>query len=220
MRQVERKAKPILFTGPNVVKIMRGLKTQTRRIMNNPEYYGCPTGDCPHQNAKECYAAMNWAGVLVDAPFKVGDFLWVRETWWEIPEPSEKQLRDGADTWPKVAYNADESEISREQNREMGWKLRPSIFMPRWASRVTLEVTQVRAERVGDISEEDAQAEGVEEADCEFCADLQGAAGKRCNCGEGYWENFKILWDSINKKPSCRFADNPYVWAYTFRRIQ
>lgn len=104
----------------------------------------------------------------------VGDRLWVRETW----QGNQGDIRYGADGDSLHGYN--------------GW--RPSIFMPRWASRITLEVTGVRVERVQEISEEDAQAEGV---------------AHRCD--------YKVVWDAINGK-KYPWSSNPWVWVIEFKR--
>jgi hypothetical protein len=114
-----------------------------------------------------------------------------------------------------VAYNADESEISQEQNRAMGWKLKPSIFMPRWASRITLEITQVRVQRLQEISEADAVTEGI----------YRNQAGR--GGGWRYAEEeptysfaasaYRDLWISLNGINS--WVDNPWVWALTFKRV-
>lgn len=217
---MERKAKPILFSGAMVRALLEGRKSQTRRTMKpqidrrwNIDKHDDALRVC--KNEHEPSQVCDW--VIIKPAFEVGDLLWVRETWWEIPEPSRKQLFDGADTWPKVAYNADESEISREQNREMGWKLRPSIFMPRWASRITLEVTGVKAERLQDISEEDAKAEG--------CSPWPHDPNQPMTSGElgslfPYRGGYACLWDDINDKAGARWFDNPWVWAYECRQVR
>lgn len=184
------KERPTLFSGPMVRAILDGRKTQTRRVIK-PQPDGC-----------ELDRSKFYLG-----PYGVpGDRLWVRETWWQIPEPSLRQLRDGADTWPKeVAYAADEDDPGTV--REWGWKLRPSIFLPRKFSRITLEITDVRVQRLNEISGSDVLSEGIPE---------QGG-----NSSDGEYRlqmAFKDLWDSINgKKHPC--ASNPWVWAITFKRI-
>ena len=102
----------------------------------------------------------------------------------------------------------------------LGWHWRPGMFMPRRFSRITLEITDVRVERLQDISEGDALAEGT--------ADLPNPCGyadtDHFACCAKYphsnRERFAALWDSINgKRPGCSWADNPWVWAISFRRI-
>lgn len=193
------KERPILFSGAMVRAILEGRKTQTRRVIPN-DWWRCLDPDDEDDRA----------AAIPQCPYGVpGDRLWVRETWWQIPEPTARQLRDGADTWPKVAYAADESDVEREENREFGWKLRPSIFMPRQFSRLTLEITSVRVERVQDISEGDASAEGV----------YVGAEEPRATSGYyGPRNAYKHLWDSINAKRGHSWESNPWVWVLEFRR--
>lgn len=149
--------RPILFSAPMIGALLSGAKSQTRRLLANPEYYGCPTGDCPHDRQEECNRAMN-ESTADDLRFRVGDRLWCKETWrslqkWDGIKPS--LLMDDPD---KIDYAAD----GFPRNRLWAWgKTRVSIFMPRWASRLTLVVTDVRVERLNDCSEADALAEGV-----------------------------------------------------------
>jgi hypothetical protein len=126
-----------------------------------------------------------------------GERLWVRETWCcYTPE-----LRN-----PK--YRAD-------RHNDSGWTWRPSIHMPRWASRLTLEVTAVRVERLKEISEEDARAEGVEQCEGGYidamCGPSQGMEAKQA---------FDSLWDSINAARGFGWSVNPWVWVVSFRRVE
>lgn len=214
------KERPISFTGEMVRQILAGNKSVTRRVckLGHPApddtawgifpasesgwvaWFGRPARDGA-EFTKKAYRQ----GKL--CPYgKAGDLLWVRERWWKVPEPSLRQLRDGADTWPKsrIVYDADESDIGREQNREMGWKPRPSIFLPRSASRITLRIVDVRVERVQDISEGDAIAEG--------CPPV----GYRPGNGSPFWW-FRDLWDSINGKKHP-WSSNPWVYVISFVR--
>ena len=129
--------------------------------------------------------------------YEVGDRLWVRETWgvtygWDNEKPSEIDPRE------TIYYKAGGSSGNIGTHLEEVKKWRPSIHMPRWASRITLEVTEVRVERLQEISEEGAIAEGAE---------LGSARG-----------HFSILWDSINAKRG-NWEVNPWVWVVGFRRV-
>lgn len=132
--------RPILFTPDNVRKILDGGKTQTRRVIKPQPV---PYDECGHP-----FAGFPWmpvGGVHQDrwpCPFgQVGDHLWVRETWQHNP-------------FGGIVYKAGSGIVNCDGR---GWK--PSIHMPRWASRLTLEITAVKIEQVQDISEDDAMAE-------------------------------------------------------------
>lgn len=134
-----------------------------------------------------------------------GDHLWVRETFFHQDDFHGKDV-----TW----YRADNDTFPGM------WK--PSIFMPKKLSRITLEITGVRVERVRDISEEDAKAEGIRayqsivDGRCLFtCRENDTRPGKE-SAGESYRE----LWDSINaKRTGCAWKDNPWVWCLSFRMV-
>jgi hypothetical protein len=101
----------------------------------------------------------------------------------------------------------------------LNWEWKPSIHMPRWASRLTLEITEVRVERLQDITEEDATAEGVEPG-CLTCGENCVNSGGCGCCQPAYRESFINLWQQINgKRPGCSWSDNPWVWAISFRRV-
>ena len=137
------KERPILCSAPDVMAILDGRKTQTRRIMKPQPNRTWPDEVTPHWSVGG-NRTLPGASNPLRCPYGVpGDRLWVREAW---------RLPDGA---PKgwVDYRADDTRD--------GFKWKPSIHMPRWASRITLEVTDVRVERLQDISEADAMAEGV-----------------------------------------------------------
>lgn len=202
--------RPILFSAPMVRAILDGSKTQTRRFVNpQPSKYLTGGGCCPY-------------GVP-------GQKLWVRETWQALRVVNYPATYNGgaeqdvfeADIIPKergdycVAYAANDEEELHPEDRGFTW--RPSIFMPRWASRITLEVTDVRVQRVQDISEEDARAEGCE-AYGGICSSPMEAPE---HDGRTVVEDFQDLWDSINgKKPGRSWDDNPWVWALSFRRVE
>jgi len=175
------KERPILFSGPMVRAILAGRKTQTRRVVK-PQHIpaGVRTLRWENQDAAELQHSAR-------CPYGVpGDRLWVRETWQPGPDDC-------------VYYRAD------NDPNENQWK--PSIHMPRWASRITLEVVSVRVERVQDIGHIGAKAEGVE-----IC-DYDG----RLLPWQRQIGNFQKLWDSINGKGS--WGSNPWVWVVEFRRV-
>lgn len=142
---VETKAKPIIFSGPMVRAILGGKKTQTRRIVKPQPEPWAPNDAFLQWKNPEPLTLSHFKALC---PYgKTGGRLWVRETFY-----ADDEDRD-------VFYRADRRDEAFIGNK--GW--RPSMFMPRWASRLTLEITGIRVERLQDISEEDAQAEGVTE---------------------------------------------------------
>ena len=188
-----------------VCAILAGTKTQMRRIVKPP--HGCEisvgwertTGTESERQAFESIIGQ-------PCPHGVpGDRLWVRETW---AQPFKRTAKSTG-----VIYRADGPEhlsLAAHQWGE-GAPWRPSIFMPRWASRLTLEVTEVRVQRLQEISEEDAKAEGVEPY-----RPAEGDGGAH----EGaawYRIQFSHLWDEINGK-RAPWASNPWVWAISFKR--
>lgn len=189
------KERPILFSAPMIRAILAGLKTQTRRVVKpQPE----PGTDCPYH-----------VGIGADRKARVcpygapGDRLWVRETGWERPVRTPQMMRNGADTWPRYVYDADGfSEQEHADLKEWGFVRRPSIHMPRWASRITLEVVGVRVERLLDISRGDAMDEG-----CPF---------PNMAAGDDPRQWYADLWQQINGPGS--WALNPWVWVVEFRR--
>lgn len=209
------KERPILFSAPMVRAILESRKTQTRRVVK-PESgllaylqdgYGYryrasyKPGSAPAVN--ETPGRPHTEIVLPYCPYgQPGDRLWVREAVWLPRATTDKDLRDGADTWPKCIYSADTDATEIEWMREHRWKQRPSIHCPRWASRITLELTDVRVERLQDISHEDAEQEGV-----------------LCNMSQRtFRDHFRTLWDRINGDGA--WLRNPWVWVVSFQRVQ
>jgi hypothetical protein len=185
------KERPILFSGPMVQAILDGRKTQTRRVVKpQPEYWE-QTGGYHYPLDKKPYRGAPVGRVRSIDEYRCpygqpGDRLWVRETW--------HQYAGG-----EVIYRADYGPESYQAGAK-GW--RPSIFMPRWASRITLEITGVRVERVQDISADDARAEGVSAPDV-----LPRS-------------KFATLWDSINAKRGYGWDMNPWCWCVEFKAVQ
>lgn len=196
----EAAARPILFSGPMVRALLAGTKTQTRRLVK---------GDKPGQ-------PLDWldAGLLpvfVSDPDNhlcpygaPGDLLIVREQFSGPHYCSGEPPRDwGHDS--EIWYWADGDPEDGEWS-----KPKPSIHMPRWASRLTLEVTEVRVERLQDISEADAKAEG-----CERAITLGELIDHQCTTGATYRLGYSALWDQINGDGA--WEANPWVWAVSFR---
>lgn len=198
------KARPILFSAPMVHALLAGTKTQTRRAVKPQadsieRHDGYPDEWSPWKGGER--------GASILCPYGApGERLFVRETGWQRPERSARDMREGADTWRPYEYDADGlTEADHEQLKAWGWKRRPSIHMPRAYSRITLEVTGVRVERLQEISEADAMAEGVN------WEEFAGLA--RFTARKLYGE----LWETINGAGS--WAANPWVWVVEFKRL-
>ncbi len=189
------KERPILFSAPMVRAILAGTKTQTRRVVKPRKDcdFGCELA--PHELAGEANG-----GDFRNAYCAPGDRLWVREAF--IHEPADYCWEASVSIPCRPAstvYRADQE----GDTRGAGWK--PSIHMPRSLSRITLEITGVRVERLQDISEADAAAEGVQ---AKHAADADWTAR----------EAFCVLWESINGGGS--WDANPWVWVVEFKRAR
>jgi hypothetical protein len=211
------KERPILFSAPMVRAILAGTKTQTRRVVNLPAdakhvcYWAPPSGrsESGYADPGVNYWTPDPAGEtdsnhLNPCPYgQPGDRLWVREAFMHEPADYCWEASVSIPCRPaSTVYRADYPESKPGE----GWK--PSIHMPRHLSRILLEVTSVRVERLQDISEADAVAEGVD------------FAGHTDEIMHDYSpdERFSMLWESINGAGS--WNENPWVWVIEFRRVE
>lgn len=201
------KERPILFSGPMIRALLAGTKTQTRRAVKPRQ---CPDIGCE-------LAAGEIAGEIGKTLYRLspygapGDRLWVRETW-------ARDSEDGA-----LFYRADVGTGNEADDWQhnidvgaSGYRWRPSIHMPRAASRITLEITGVRVERLLDISQKDCIAEGIESVDAGVWRDY----GFPEPCVDGFAtprKSYLSLWEQING-PGSWYA-NPWVWVVEFRRV-
>lgn len=223
------KERPILFSGEMVRALQRAEnpKTQTRRIVvPQPEISekGHLMGEWLRRPL-DGLILPKLHDIAIHCPYGVpGDRLWVRETHlaygrWETRFSAKK----GRDEWHFVdmtlacdrayQYAADAPDVPLADNRSgvlPGWWRRPAIFMPRWASRITLEVTGVRVERLQEIDWEDAIAEGIRDP---------RRAAWRVDPVEGCVAKYRELWDSLNAERGHGWDTNPWVWVVEFRRI-
>jgi hypothetical protein len=216
----------ILFSGPMVRAILDGRKTQTRRVMKpQPE----PREGAPGKHWWSCNAvrsmvsvedelnnSAHWDGMAKSlSPFDA-DRLWVKETF--RVKPCGMDLADGRyhTEGLQAVYECDQSfgkpldatPALMDKYRDGPDRLRPSIFMPRWASRLALEVVAVRAERLNSMTQEDAVDEGCE-----------GHHGKNGGMFVNPLEAYAALWDSLNAKRGFSWESNPWVWVVEFRRL-
>lgn len=227
------KERPILFSAPMVRAILAGTKTQTRRAWKLPrgcEWYGEMGGQQAGWFVDVDPGAPWWLHVSeCRCPYgQPGDRLWVRETWYcddyrvqrgPYLKPDDLDL-DQARNDGTLIYRASSGDRPYEAEQPT-W--RPAIHMPRWASRITLEVTGVRVERLQDISEADAIAEGIElrrvsESDSRWVRygrdRSEGLAYSTCGDPR---ESYLSLWEQINGPGS--WDANPWVWAIDIKRI-
>jgi hypothetical protein len=228
--------RPILFSGAMVRAILDSWKTQTRRVVK-PQ----PKGSTPFLDR---YLAGDWES----RPFpygRPGDRLWVRETWYcdhafagdyqamheggrDLSEAEAEAEWRGDANGGFMYYRADVPSGRFEDAGywgEPGGHWRPSIHMPRWASRITLEVTDVRVERLAAMSGDDALAEGIEEV---YGPDAPGYRwpGTDDNFDDPR-EAFERGWNELHQKREDRIfrrgdevVRSPWVWVVTFRRVE
>lgn len=211
------KERPILMSAPMVLATLQGRKTQTRRIVKPllvpPSGWEIDPFSDDDYGTEQFYDLSNRKNrVTVKCPYgKPGDRLWVRETWATIPDEDECSIADLTQMTEECGpatlfYRADPG------LKHPCGKWRPSIHMPKWASRITLEITEVRVQRLRDISENDVLDEGL--AIC--------PGGFMLPDWPHYFESpqdaYKHLWESLHGKGS--WDANPYVWAISFKRVE
>lgn len=216
----------LLFTAPMVRAILAGTKTQTRRAVRGASGAFWDHGAWRPVLSPDGSGIVEWAtdggtapGPQPKAPHgPVGRRLWCRETWCEaVVEHRDVRAKRQA------FYRAESTPAGEEQRLDYvkagyPYKWRPAIHMPRWASRITLEVTRVRVERVGDITPADALAEGFADHAREPPDEDPREVGYQEHVpGAFARERFADLWDEINGAGS--FAASPWVWVYDFRRV-
>jgi hypothetical protein len=238
---------PIIFSGSMVRAILEGRKAQSRRVIK--------TG----RGAKDIWAG-ELDGIWVVERFgdpcsaglrcpygKPGDRLWVRESFYIASAVAHEygigyradhvsgNLLDGDGGYNFRSFSQDPDTAVNQRRwakRHIGTdRWQPSIFMPRWASRITLEITDVRVQRLQEISEQDALAEGCESwaltpedvADIRISDESPEMKQLAEALGPGQMParaEYRMLWDTRNRKRGFGWDVNPFVWAISFRRIQ
>ncbi|WP_375601178.1 hypothetical protein [Klebsiella aerogenes] len=224
----------MIFNGEMVRAIIDGRKTQTRRIVKGTDgaVKFCKEWDINGEEifvvlGEKDHTGMNPVLGAISCPFGgIGDRIWVRETWSDVNLegiPAVAYRADG-DVYSLMddesfldedgAFNYDEPRVTKYHfaawysdligGIEGDW--RPSIHMPRWASRILLEITDIRVERLASVSDEDAGKEG-------YPADPSPFGGPMDK-----WLWFRQLWDGIYPKHSFKY--NPWVWVIEFKRIK
>ncbi|HHM6395378.1 TPA: hypothetical protein ACRNQ2_004112 [Pseudomonas aeruginosa] len=204
------KERPILFTGPMVRAILEGRKTVTRRVVKpQPDFLGSMVD--PNTPFKTLDAGLH---ARITCPHgQPGDRLWVREAWAadaQVDAIAPRDLSQGEPIW----YPADFSVRQTGCSMISKGRGRPSIHMPRWASRVLLEITAVRVERLQDISEEQALAEGVHGEPCDHARQACSDIGCWGDTAKGA---FGFLWEQLNGAGA--WQANPWVWVVEFKQV-
>jgi len=190
-----KNAKPILFSTEMVQAILDGRKTVTRRKIDRDITNFCDVEvDGILLDYQNCHG--DFINPIDLCRYRKGDILWVRETWSEHQEYYNNSAKVFAE--PHYIYKADGVYAN---------KWRPSIHMPKEAARIFLKVTDVRVERLQDITEEDAITEGMSKTLVDGVIFISAKG------------NFHVLWDSLNIKRGYGWEDNPWVWVIEFERV-
>lgn len=230
--------KPILFSTPMVQAILAERKTMTRRVIkgangkpptgkwmgeiipggnwcSNPRTDLSWTGFYTENNVFYVDGEKRIDGIYCKCQYRPGDILWVRETWCNINKPEYP---------PEYYYLADCLQPWIEDYNPNEWKWKPSIHMPRTAARLFLKVTNIRVERLQDITEEDAMAEGIAGYWAEPHKDVPPFIGVAKEAGADLCRTrrkaFQQLWDSLNAKRGYGWDMNPWVWVIEFERVK
>lgn len=219
------KERPILFSAEMVRAILEGRKTQTRRLVKNlPPPVILQSDPRPYDRIGYCHYANNWQWKTEEGYCRCrkegaksigfpGDRLWVRETL----KPKEESAANGAPRGVWAYYAADNTPCPGNQ---VLLKTTPAIFMPRWASRITLEIESIHVERLHEISEAGARAEGITAHS--YATGIGERFKNHLNDNLPDFDNardsFRSLWDRINGKKEP-WASNPWVWVIKFKRV-
>lgn len=219
--------KPILFSTEMVQAILEGIKTQTRRevnhglgkTMNDDDIKVSFTdeGEMAHFTAE----GKGTSFMGLKSPYgKIGDILWVRERFCIVDSDMKHK-----ETGMPYAYYAGTDSEGLEVAKEYGFKWRPSMHMPKEAARIFLRVTNIRVERLFEISEKDAIAEGIE---CKIVENMKEYRAYLVKDSEHVFGknsypdtpqcSFLELWEKINGKESVN--SNPWVWVIEFERVE
>lgn len=213
------KEHPILFNEVMVRAILDGSKTQTRIVSNpQPEFVAFPD---PHEKpvtapTPSIIGANGFQ--MLKCPFEIGDRLWVREKFqplWDegIEYGSDERLNYKTGAGYYISYPATDGIVEFvNADEEDSTACKPSIHMPRWASRITLEIVNVRIERLNDISDGDAVAEGITwQSGVSWLCDYER------HLTSAYRSLFADLWRSIYGETS--WDENPWVWVIEFKKV-
>ena len=213
MNKADVVSRPVLFSTPMIQALLEGRKTQTRRLVNQKPN---------KQGLKLVPELMQKIGVGAACPYgKVGDLLWVRENWATSKDSDSVRPSHLAPAMCQLWYAADEKFVDSKGGINFGsyvrGKTRPNIFMPKWASRLTLKIADIRVERLQNISKKDALGEGVVRVNNSYLMDPSLITAEK---NERYWGNdnprgaFFTYFEKL--RGSELFDSNPWVWVLEF----
>lgn len=223
------KERPIIFNAPMVRAILVGRKTQTRRVVRQVPHWQHCGRDIMEWGLSDCYtdeSGRHWLDIQthvddnshdeIKCPFgKPGDRLWCKETWRIDGLSTKGALEIGRRHTDGLSFRADM--YGDRSCDDCPWI--PSIHMPRWASRITLEITGVRVERLCNITDDDAKSEGAEKGLWDSATMTltvpTDVAGKYYAT---HISGFAFLWQSIYGPGS--WEANPFVWVLEFKRVE
>ena len=214
---------PILFSTPMVQAIIEGRKSMTRRVMKPQPYL--EDGSTIWSYSKDSFGSLP-PNKMTESPFgfkcpygQVGDVLWVREKTCYVMIEHAHDLLVGFRERRQIIYGTDFHEDWMKYAKEKYlYKWEPSLFMPKAACRIFLKITDIRVERLQDITEQDAVGEGIEEAEFDNV--------NKCRVFKHYGyqnavtdakDSFQSLWHSINGEES--WNANPWVWVVEFKKV-
>ena len=208
------KERGMIFNAEMVRAILDGRKTQTRRPVKLPVHdknLGCELA------GNELAGELSAGNYLNSAFGKPGDRIWVRETFRVHSRATDVATlvykASVRNSWTEQTHRVPVSVCNKPATPE---KWTPSLHMPRWASRILLEITDVRVERLNAISEEDARAEGIIDGGCLNCGEPEP-----CGCANpepDATDAFAYLWQSIYGQEN--WNANPWVWVISFKRVE
>lgn len=202
--------RPIIFSAPIVQALLAGRKTQTRRVLRNQPanvYFNDESStwfEWWYEGREPCGAPTREVERPLKLPYSVGDRLWVREA-------HAISANIDLPVWFRLGH-----EEAKAPGPRVDVKWRPSIHMPRWVSRLTLIVDDVRIERLQDISEDDARAEGVRKVAGFFQVEKPNRMVAGCTSARAA---YALLWHSLNAK-RAPWSSNPWVAAISFRVVK
>ena len=217
------KERPIIFSGDMVKTILDGKKTMTRHLVKFKDFTTDSITPLHIELAEGRYCLFNerngWLIGYPKCPYgKIGDRLWVRETHHVVGGTADYEIEEIKQGLQDIKNFASYKADGYGNPCDGGWT--SPMFMPRWASRILLEITDIRVERLNDISDEDAVKEGLR---------ILPASGRYVvSPGDQYFgsashdavEVFSWLWDSINAKKGYPWSSNPWVWVVEFKVVE